>query len=302
MDKAVLCIAHKAPEQINILLKQLLQDANGCTDIYIHLDKKSEIIKERILKDPHIFFIKNNHSITWGDDSNIRMLIDSFNEIISTGKKYDYFQICTGQDLMIRSGLDDYLEDHNSEIFIYIIKNDRYIKNLLLHKFPKCLQKDLSNNFLLQCAELIYTIMSRIHLIPKKKVDYNTNLLDFYVSYNWSFMPYDVLQYICDFLKKNPGFLTLYYDTKTPEDGFLGTLIRNSPYRDKVTFIEGTETGNSLTYMKKIQGCHVPTLTIKDLNEIEESQCFMARKFDIKQDNVIISYFAKKLINNTQEG
>ena len=294
MDKAVLCIAHKAPEQINILIGQLLNDAKGRTDIYIHLDKKSESIREQIMENPHVFFIKNSHSVNWGNDSNVRMLVDCFSEIESYGKSYDYFQICTGQDLMVRCGLDEFLERNNGQIFIEITKNDNYIKNLLCHRYPKWLQKDVSGTALSTLC-LIYDFLTRTVLIPKKKIEYDINSLDLYVSYNWCFMPYEVLLYINQFLKENPGFLTIYWDTRVPEDGFLGTLIRNSPYREQVVFKQDGKMGESLTYHNKLEGCHFTNVSMNDLEAIEKSGCFLARKFDIKTNPDIVNYFAEKV-------
>lgn len=294
MDKAVLCIAHKNPEQINILIKQLLSDAAGCTDIYLHIDKKAEKIKKDIINNPHVFFIEHSHAVTWGDDSNVRMLVDAFHEIVSKGKPYDYFQICTGQDLMVRPGLDDFLQEHKGKIFIEIGKNDNYIKNLLLHPYPKCFQKDISGSPL-AAAELAYTLLTRTGIVPRKKIDWDVGSLDFYTSYNWSFMPYEVLCYIDNFLSENPGFLTIYWNSRVPEDGFLGTLIRNSPYRDDVVFKEDGKRGNSLTFMKPLKGCHVVLLRKEDVEVIEESDAFLGRKFDLYEDGEAVKYFAEKL-------
>jgi len=46
--KAVLCFAHKAPKQVNILVRQLLYNTDGCTDVYIHFDKNNIDLSEEI--------------------------------------------------------------------------------------------------------------------------------------------------------------------------------------------------------------------------------------------------------------
>lgn len=307
MDKAVLVIAHKAPEQINMLIKQLLHDSNGCTDIFLHIDKKSESIKSSIYANEHVFFIKNNRAITWGNDSNVRMLLDCFQEILSFGKEYDYFQICTGQDLMIKKGLDDYLEKHKGKIFIEITKNDLYIKNLLLYNYPSFMRRDNSNNKFLTFIELLYIALIRIGIIPKKKLQFDYNKVDFWCSYNWSFMPFEVLKYIDKYLTDNKTFLDIYMNSRLPEDGFLGTIIMNSPYKDAVVFFEKeitvglinkskTRRGNSLTYLKPLENSHFPALTTDDIESLNDSSAFMARKFDINVDRKVIEYFFNKVI------
>ena len=295
MDKVVLCIAHKSPELINALIQQLLVDASGCTDIYLHIDKKSDNIKSKIIEHPNVHFIQNNHSITWGDESNVEMLVDCFREIVSHGKHYDYFQICTGQDLMIRPGLDRFLENNKGKIYISIQKNDNYIKNLVTHYYPRCFRKDLTGNPFLSVLELAYTLLTRTGIVPRKKIDYDVDRVDFYHSYNWSFMPYETLCYIDRFLGENPGFMTIYQNCRLPEDAFLGTLIRNSPYRDCVAFREGSQRGNSLTYRRPIKGYHIPVLTMKDVPEIDKSENYMGRKFDMDVDSEIVELLKRRV-------
>jgi len=310
MKRAILCIAHKDPQQLNVLVRQLLSDSPE-SDIFFHIDKKADAIKKDIIRHPQVHFIQNSHSITWGDDSCVRMLIDVFEEIVSYGKEYDYFQICTGQDLMVKPGLDRFLEENKGKIYIDIHKDDRYIKHLLTHKYPKELCRDVSHSTFMSLVELAYTIMTRVGLIPRKKIRYDIKGLDFQASYNWSFMPYEVLCYIHKFLKENEGFLDLYMDTRTPEDGFLGTLIMNSPYRENVVFKPEPDKeivrrmpvkrGESLTFMKKFVGPHPPFLTMEDVPLIENTDCFIARKFDMVKNPDVVEYFKNKIINHKEE-
>lgn len=310
MKRAVLCIAHKAPEQLNVLIKQFLADAPE-TDIYFHVDKKAEKIKDSIMKHPQVFFIQNNHSITWGDDSTVRMLVDAFSEIVSHGKQYDYFQICTGQDLMVRPGLDRFLEENRGKIYLDTSKIERYVRSLLFYSYPKIFQKDLSHNIILHDMMLAFTLLTRLHLVPKKKVRYaDAENVDLYYSFNWSFMPYEVLCYIDTFLKNNPTFLDLYRNTRLPEDGFLGTLIMNSPYRDAVVWEKeldcdfykygAVRRAVSLTFMRNLIGVHPPFLTCEDIADIENSQNFMARKFDIGAAPDVVDYFLKKIVDKEE--
>ena len=294
MKKAVLCIAHKGPEQLNIMIRQFLAD-DGQTDVYLHIDKKAEAIKADIMQHPNVFFIENSHSITWGNDSTVRMLVDVFNEIVSKNIQYDYFQICTGQDLLVKPGLNRFLEESGGKIYIDTYKNDNYVKNLLLHPYPKCLCRDNGNGFMFY-AGIAYALITRVGLIPKKKLRFDWKKVDFWTSYNWSMMPYEVLCYIVKFLNEKPEFLEMYYGSRVPEDGFLATLIMNSPYRDRVQFLPDGKKASSLTFMKPLHGSHPPILTAEDIEQIDASPCFMARKMDIVKDRKIVEYYEKKVI------
>ena len=309
MKRAILCIAHKEPQQLNVLARQLLADSPE-SDIYFHIDKKAEAIKKDIIQHPHVHFIQNSHSITWGDDSCVRMLVDAFDEIVGYGREYDYFQIVTGQDLVVKPGLDKFLEENRGSIFIDMHKDDRHIKNILRHKYPKAFCKDHSKSIMFYVV-LAYTLMTRMWLIPKKKIRYDIKKLDFICSFNWSMMPYEVLLYIQKFLKENPGFLDMYWDTLNPEDGFMGTIIMNSPYRDNVVWREELDReilprgpvrrAESQMFMKKFIGPHPPFLTMEDIPVIEASGCYMARKFDISKNPDVVAYY-ENLIVNDKEG
>lgn len=309
MKRAVLCIAHKSPEQLNVLIKQFLADAPE-TDIYFHIDKKAEKIKADIMKHPQVFFIQNSHSITWGDDSTVRMLVDAFSEIVSQGKQYDYFQICTGQDLMVRPGLDRFLEEHRGKIYADIGRLPR-MRYYLLYKFPKFLCKDISHSFFLRNLNRAYTLLAILGLAPKKEVHYDIKNMEVYYSFNWSFMPYEVLCYIDHFLKSNPTFLDLYWGARLPEDSFLGTLLMNSPYKEAIDrekvhyefFGRGIKRcSHSLTYMSNYPPLiHPPILTESDIPDIENSGCFMARKFDMATEPEAVDYFLKKVTDKESE-
>ena len=73
MKKAYLLIVHKNPIQINILLKQLLEDEES--DIYIHVNKLNDELKADLLDHDRITILKNNINVYWGTESINEVLI-----------------------------------------------------------------------------------------------------------------------------------------------------------------------------------------------------------------------------------
>ena len=90
------------------------------------------------------------------------------------------------------------------------------------------------------------------------------------------------------------GLKQLYTDTFLPEDAFLATMVLNTKYADQVQWINENKTVTQ-TYHSPIH-IHPKVFTMEDIAEIEESNCFFARKFDSKIDSDVIDYFKNKII------
>lgn len=299
MRKAILCFAHKDPVTLNTLIDQSLYKTNGQTDFYIHLDKKSEHLKDLIRKSSNVFYIQNNVSVTWGDDTMMRALVNSWKEIFSKGKDYEYFIMCTGQDLMVKSGLDEFLENNKGGIWIDAKEGDVWRKRYIKAWWPAVISRDLSRYPRWNYRRLIrgiYTTLVNKNIYIPRRLSYDISKLTFYYSYNWSIMPYGVFVYCYEFIRDNPDFVKMYLNTRVPEDGFLGTLIMNSPYKNDVQF-NGRKDGwtATQTYHTDIY-IHPRTFDNSDIIDIDNSNCYFARKFDSAVDASIIEYYRNKVI------
>ena len=139
MKKAAIVFAHQLPNQLNVLLAQLLAD--GETDVYVHVNKLNEGIIPEIMKNEHVFITKKNLEYHWGDDAILKAALLLFREILETRICYEYVMLLSGQDLMVRTGLNEFLEEHRGEIFIQYDANDpernnNLCKYFLLYKWP----------------------------------------------------------------------------------------------------------------------------------------------------------------------
>jgi hypothetical protein len=296
MKKVILCFAHKCPEQVNLLIQQLLHDTNGDTDIYLHIDKNNESMKGQIVESTNVIFIEHNIPIQWGNDSMVNALLASFAEISTRNKQYDYFLICTGQDLLVKAGLDEFLMKNSGKIYLDTRVREPFQRQMLTHSFPAFMCAHLGGKSnpkrIIRGA---YVRLIKAGLIPQRKVRFDIDNIVFYYSYNWSAMPYEVFLYIVHFLNINPGFMDLYHNTYLPEDGFLGTILMNSPFKDNVVFDDDGKS-HTLTYWSELVLSHMKTITGDDIKSIEKSGCFFARKFDISTDRDVIDYYVQKIL------
>ena len=99
MKIAFIILCHKNPNQINDLIKSI-SDKN--IDIYIHLDKKSNI-QDEIIKDKNIFILpkEKSVSVSWGSNDMIKATLKMIECIKNSNIKYDYVWLISGQDYPI---------------------------------------------------------------------------------------------------------------------------------------------------------------------------------------------------------
>ena len=84
MKVAFLMQCHKNPEQINILLKALKHPQ---VDVYVHVDSKSESIREDIGEGDGIYLLpkKDSIDVQWAQFSQVQATLNLLNAAISGG-------------------------------------------------------------------------------------------------------------------------------------------------------------------------------------------------------------------------
>lgn len=301
MRKAILCFAHKDVSLLNTLIDQCLHRTGGETDFYIHLDQKSEHIKVNIRKSPHVIFIQNNVSVIWGDDSMMRALFNSWTEIFATGKVYDYFIMCTGQDLLVKPNIDDFLEKNRGKIWLDATKADVWRQRCIKAWWPTFMCRDLSTlprwNWRRILRGSYTTLLEKYGIFIPKKIHHDLSAWTLYYSYNWSIMPYEVFLYCQNFIDKNPAYRALYLNSRLPEDGFLASLILNSPYKEQVQWDGYRQEWTATQHYRTDFYVHPKVFDSSDISEIDQSPCYFARKFDSCVDSKVIEYYRNKVIN-----
>ncbi|WP_180994334.1 beta-1,6-N-acetylglucosaminyltransferase [Bacillus sp. Marseille-P3661] len=294
MRKAIIIFIYNKPEQANLLIEQLLSDKDA--DVFIHVDKKYEYLKSQLLKDERVIIVNNNISVDWGSDNLLNAHLLVCKEIIKRDI-YEYVLTVSGSDMMIREGLNEFLEKHKGEVFIDSFEQDFIRRIYLLRKWPKAMRTLRNNLFdpIRILRRFRIELFKRNYPFSKKKVEYDTSNITFYKCYFWFAMPIEVVNYVIKFVEDNPKFLEIYKGGFVADEGFWATVIMNSPYKDRITYSDGV--AKSLTYYGKFtRNHHPPTLAMKDIEELEASGKFFARKFDLNEDKEVIDYFYKKIL------
>lgn len=119
MKQAILVQCHKNPKQVNLLL-DALDDPN--LDIYVHIDKKSNIGSEiKTGKQIHILPDEYRVDVGWAVFSQVEATLNLMRYAAAWGE-YGHYLLCSGQDypLVKASELSDFLNKNADFNFVQI--------------------------------------------------------------------------------------------------------------------------------------------------------------------------------------
>jgi len=279
---AYLIMAYKNPTQIERVIHSF--SAKG-VDFYIHLDKKIGIDDFLYLKNiENVYFIENRVLVNWGTFSLSRAILTSLEEIFKGSRNYNHFGFISGQDYPIKP-LDELygLLDENPEVNLI---------SYLPQEHPWYKEAKLRTDFYF-CNELP---------IPGKyKLEYFLNLFfrRFRFKYNqplygapgstFMILSEDCCLFLLKEINRNWKIKFHLELTWGPDEFIFQTLIMHSKFRTQVR-------ANILYYMNwNDGGLHPKTFTKEDLSELESRPEFLARKFDIEKDTLILDLLDAKL-------
>lgn len=160
MKNAVLLFIYKMPEQVNILIDQILKGTTA--DIYVHINKKYDQIRNQLTKNDRIYVTNNNYPAKWGDDGLCKAIYQMLKEVVQSGKTYNHVAICSGQDLLVRENLDDFLEQHQHDIFLDLRKANRAWDRMIhTMKIPRVFMNNFESKYhpLRICRSLYFRLL-----------------------------------------------------------------------------------------------------------------------------------------------
>ena len=297
---AHILLVHKNPEQVNAFVRQIAGD--GGADVYIHVDAKChEAMVRAIVSGGSVSVLKERVQVTWGDFNVIEATLRLLRAVRASGKAYDFISLNSGQDLLVRDGLREYLAANRNRVFMsarrigpgdpqnsaWKIRWPRVTRNLYDSPF---------HPYRLLRAGLVRLYTFGLNLRPNPLA--LPEGWNFYCDAQWLCMPGVTADYILDYVGQNPDYCRLFQDSLAPDEFFFTTLIMNSPYAAQVTGSHLTHLNFGRTLRDKN---HPVVITTEDIPTIEDSGRFFARKFDQAVDEEAIRYFSDRYGNQNPE-
>lgn len=279
---AYLLLVHSNVEQINLFVNQLLN--YGECDIYIHVDKKNEKLLDKITKADRIKCV-SIYEVNWGSSEIVKATIELMKLARNSNNTYSHIYFGSGQDLLIKKGLYEYLRNNPDNIFIKI-ENKVESSDFGAARFMICWPRwtmvrgnSSIKRYIRQCLFVLFKF--GIKIFPNKKK--LAREVVFYRGRTWFIAPWKILDYILNYLEQNPDYLEFWEDSLAPDLMFFQTLIMNSPYSsdvlDELMYVKFGETFKTKN--------HPLLITLDMIKEIENENYYCARKFDLSKDKEV---------------
>lgn len=298
MDKhAYLIIADSNIKQLNILVN-LLDDSRN--DIYIMIDKKSSLCKEKkiVAKFSNVFYL-DPINIYWGGYSIVDAELKLFEKASEIG--YSYYHLMSGKDLPIQNQdyIHHFFDNHKGYEFIeYEKSNLESIKDRIKPHFLRKFYNDgirNNNSNIPKIIRLLISIYRHTETSVLKVLFNNKDFDKIKMASQWM----SIDQKLVNLILENKSFIEgLFKKGKTVDEIFIPTLLSYYPEYLKYVF-DTTEYTKSpmnpysnLRYIRKdAVNAHPELLTEDNYSDIKDAIAngyLFARKFDINQDKKII--------------
>lgn len=285
---AYLLLVHNNPIQVNMFINQILN--YGKADVYIHVDKKNKPMTRELIKDDRVFVI-SEYEVKWASFEMMAATILLMRLAINSGENYTHIYYGSGNDLLVKNGMYEFLSKHPKELFMKIMMKMKDTDPAAARyriKWPKCLMRR-GNYSPCRYVRWIYHVFFRLGIVIKK----NNNKIDIeqiYRGSQWFVVPFEVIKYLIEYIDANPNYLQYWKHALAPDEFLFQTIIMNSKYKEKVK--------PSIMYIHFSEGLiehnHPLTITNDCISQVEKTGCFCARKFDMLVDKEAIDYFIAK--------
>lgn len=281
MRLAHLILAHINPLQLERLIRRLICSE---TDIYIHLDKKSDLEEFVHLESlTNVFFISKRTKVTWGEYTMVKATLDGMEQILSSQNEYSHINLLSGQDYPLK-GADEI------QRFLFSNPGKTFMKSFSVYEhWTEAIARLTKYHFSEYNYPLKYKIQGVLNrILPKKKLPNN---LKAHGLSQWFTIAPAHARYVINYLKENRSVERFFKMTWGPDEFVFQTILLNSVWKDDII-------NEYLRYIKFPKGESRPVVfTMANAKDIMTSGRFYARKFDVDIDKDVLDYIDADIDN-----
>lgn len=289
MKHCIILLAHKGFNQLKLVI-----DLADYADFYIHIDKKSEILYNKVYNyiasenRKNIFLIKKREDVNWSAFSQVKATLNMIEEVVDSKIQYDYVHFISGQDLPIKS-----MEEIEEIIYSYktdLIQNPNFINYYEIGNYKWRLKiysffrENKYNRTLL--FKILDNVIRKLQIHIFRIERNNLKGMKLYVGSSWWSLTFDCVQYINQFIN-NSNIIDDYRFTCCPDEHFFQIIVMNSKFKNSVV-------NNNLRYVEFKPGNSSPNYILeKDVEKVLQSKNIFGRKFDEDIDALSIEKIKK---------
>lgn len=294
------------------LVSRLMDES---TFIYVHVDSKVELeeFKRESIGFPNLKFSSERENVIWGDISMVKATLNLINDVKKDCDSNCYNILMSGSDYPIKSKkfIRTFFTVNYGKIFLTSMPVHKAwgeeiarirLNNYNIHSFSSD-RKKISLNIrsikirhIKKAIKIFYSLLKhkRSDIIFKalKRRKFPKYLTAYGGSQWWAF-PMDVLTYIVNFLKTHPDYIKYHHFTRIPDEIFFHSIVSSNFPKNRIK--------PSITYVNwSRKGCSLPvTFSEHDLNELKNTECLYARKFNQDISYNLLNLIDEKLLNKT---
>lgn len=265
----ILIMAHSHEELLMQLLNRLVHPQ---VLVFVHVDKKSQSLFDRLSTRSDINLVQNRINVQWAHLTQLLAMFSSYKEIKAKEFEFDHFLVISGQDYPTQS-MDKLVS------FLSANKGKSFISHVPLSKDGwASAMKRYRYHYYVRMEKLWRGLMMLTGIRRKFPFD-----LKPHGGAQWVNLAKPHMDYVIEFCDTHISLLNFMETVRFPEEMLFQTLLLNSKYSTACV-------NNDLRFVKWIHGKSNPEILVEsDLPEIKnEKDRFFARKLDIKQSAGLI--------------
>ncbi len=279
MKHAYLILAHNEYEVLSKLI-ELIDDPRN--DIFIHIDKKSELPDESYINTlkSEVYFLKDRVDVRWGHVSQIEAEINLF-QSAHEKRKYDFLHLISGVHLPLfdQNHIHDFYSTKIGTEIFSPMESDPVEAENKMHRYNFFMDEFRANGKDNLTAQRLWRLL--LELQHKFGIRRNKGL-SFEKASNWVSISSSAAKYLVD---RKSIILNRYKYTMCGDEFFVISELINSNMNWKLEH-------NNKILKHEIINANAKTYKNEDFEELIKSECLFARKFSSNNSEII------KLIEN----
>jgi hypothetical protein len=272
MKIAHVILAHKNPAQLERLIGALEHPA---FDLYIHLDRKSDLSSFQHLQKKNVHFITEREDVQWGGYSLVQAQLNGISAALKGGT-YDYINVLSAQDFPIKPAdfIVRFFEAHRGTEFISCITYSPESE-----WWNEALPRVKKYNFQNFRFPGKYRMQFLVNRLTKERVYPLGHQLA--GRSQWFSITSGAAAYMLNFLEQHPEVVRFFKFVWGADEFIFSTVLYNSPFREKIK--------DHLFYIDWSERKPNPKLLgAGDFESLIQSDKLFARKFDLDVDPAIV--------------